>query len=274
MPPTPSAETPPVVVKLGGSVITRKREVERLRPKVLARLAREVAGCRDRPVVLLHGAGSFGHPGAVRFGLATPPSGPEDHRGARRLRGAAIVSASVRRLHDRVLTALLEAGASPLSIPVQSHARMQAQHLVELDDRPFRSALASGGLPVSFGDVVPDSAWGFSILSADTIAVELARRLGASRVLFVSDVEGIYARDPEGRRAVVPVVTPEVVASLAPRPGVADVTGGIRGKAEAMLDVARAHADAGLISGLKDGALSRALRGERVYGSWCPAAPG
>ena len=42
----------PFVVKLGGSVITRKREVERVRPKILRRLAEEVGsvpGHPDRP---------------------------------------------------------------------------------------------------------------------------------------------------------------------------------------------------------------------------------
>ena len=65
------AERPrPVVVKLGGSLLTRKREVEKLRPKVIERIAKELAEDAGVPVVLLHGAGSFGHPGALRFGLA------------------------------------------------------------------------------------------------------------------------------------------------------------------------------------------------------------
>lgn len=268
----PDAPPPPVtVIKLGGSVITRKREVERLRPKVLDRLAREIAENRDRPRVVLHGAGSFGHPGAVRFGLARPP--PEGEPAGARRRGAAIVAREVRRLHLEVLGALLRAGDDPISVPSATHARNRAGALAWLEDRPFREALGTGGTPVSFGDVVPDEEWGFSILSADTLALELARRLPARRVLFVSDVDGVLAGGPTGRRKAVEALTSDVVRSLRPAPGARDVTGGIRAKAETMLRIAESGADAGLISGLRDGALARALRGEAVYGSWCrPAA--
>jgi isopentenyl phosphate kinase len=262
-------DVPVVIVKLGGSVITRKREVEKLRPKVLARLAREVAEVRDRRIVLLHGAGSFGHPGAKQFGLARPPN--EGIRAKERRRGAAIVAAEVRRLHLAVVRELVRAGASPASVPMATHARNRAGELVELDPAPVKAALEAGFLPVSFGDVVPDEAWGSSILSADTIAVALVPALGAERVVFVSDVEGILEGPPGRKRSAVREVTEETVAALRPAAGAADVTGGIRGKATAMLAIASAGADAGLISGLADGALSRAIRGNREYGSWARA---
>ena len=84
-------------------------------------------------------------------------------------------------------------------------------------------------------------------------------------------VVGILEGPTGRRRSVVPEVTDEVVAGLRPPEGAADVTGGIRAKAAAMRAIARAGADAGLISGLTDGALSRAIRGEAVYGSWAHA---
>src|SRR5271170_6881364 len=167
----------PTVVKLGGSIITRKRQAERVRPKILRRLSEEVAAVSEAPIVLLHGAGSFGHPGARKFGLARAPD--RDASAARRGRGAAIVSGEVRRLHLLVLRELLRAGASPWSIPVAGHARNLEGRLVSLDLTPFRNALSRGVLPVSFGDVIPDEAWGWSILSADTIAVSLATGLPA-----------------------------------------------------------------------------------------------
>ncbi len=72
------------------------------------------------------------------------------------------------------------------------------------DPNPFRAALVGGLFPVSFGDVVPDEAWGWSILSADTIAVTLARALGARRVLFVERRPGILARENRGPRGSDP----------------------------------------------------------------------
>jgi isopentenyl phosphate kinase len=265
-------DRPPTIVKLGGSVITRKREVERPRTKVIHELAAGLGRVTDTPLVLLHGAGSFGHPGAVRWKLAKPGS-MAGKEGAHRRRGAALVASEVRRLHHIVLKALLAAGVDAFSIPPFALARNREGRLESFDVRPFAEALREGLVPLSMGDVVPDSAWGFSILSADTIAVELARRLGARRVVFVSDVPGVLESGPTRRRTVVPWIGPETLEKLRPTVGVPDVTGGIRGKATAMLEIAKGGADAGLISGLRDGALLGAIRGDFVYGSWARAAP-
>jgi isopentenyl phosphate kinase len=268
--PRVTGRAPPVVVKLGGSVITRKREPEKLRPKILARLAREIADAEGPPVVVVHGAGSFGHPSARRFRLARPPEGPTEAR--TRARGAAIVAAEVRRLHLAVLRDLVEAGASPWSIPAAGLARNKEGRLAAFEGVPFLEALGRGMVPVSFGDVVLDDGWGFSILSADTIAAALVPLLRPSRVVFVTDVPGIVDPAHPGGRPIVPEVTEALLGRLAPDPRTPDVTGGIRAKAEAMRAIALAGADAVLISGLSDGALSRAIRGEAVYGSWAHAA--
>jgi isopentenyl phosphate kinase len=262
---------PPVLVKLGGSLITRKREEERVRPKVLARLCREIARVADQRIVVLHGAGSFGHSGALRFGLDRAPevgANPSD-----RARGAAIVAAEIRRLHLAVLRELVRAGGAPLSVPLSTHARNREGRPVELDAGPIEAALEAGMTPVSFGDVVPDDAWGFSVLGADTIATELVPILRPARVIFASDVAGVLGPGRSGQRPVIPEVTDEIAQSLAGEGSAPDATGGIRGKALAMRSIARFGVDAVLISGLTDGALSRAIRGEAVYGSWAHARP-
>ncbi len=257
---------PWAVVKLGGSVLTRKRGIEALRPKILARLAAEIARASGRPLIVLHGAGSFGHPGARRFGLAGPPDPRTD-----RLRGAAIVGTEVRRLHLAVLRALVAAGANPVSVPMATHTLQREGRPVEMDLKPFTTALDRGAIPVGFGDVVPDEAWGFSILSADTLAVALATELRPERVLFVSDVPGLIAPARSGPPRIYPELSDATLLHLRPGASGIDVTGGIAGKITAMQAIARAGIDAGLISGLSDGRLARALAGERVYGSWWSA---
>lgn len=263
-----SAAAQPIVVKLGGSVVTRKRERAKLRPKLLARLATEIADSKATPLVLLHGAGSFGHPGAAAGGLAASPAA--NATSAQRARSAVVVSAEVRQLHVAVIQALTRAGVSAWSIPVGPLATNRDGMLEHLDASPFRDSCAMGLAPVSFGDVVRDSAWGFSILSADTIAVRLATDLGARKVLFVSDVDGVLESVPGSKGRPRAILRPDraVLARLRPTPGAPDVTGGIRGKLAALLELADAGIDAGIISGLRDGTLARALRGEEVYGSW------
>ena len=97
--------------------------------------------------------------------------------------------------------------------------RNRSGALATLDAERFTDALGAGVSPVSFGDVVRDDAWGFSILSADTIARKLAGELPVVRVLFVSDVGGVFEPGATGRRVAVPVVTRELVERLRPDTG-------------------------------------------------------
>lgn len=258
----------PVIVKLGGSVLTRKREVERLRPKLIERLTRELVDPTVPGLVVLHGAGSFGHPGARRFRLAEAPE--EGRPPTERQRGGAIVAREVRRLHAEVLKGLVAGGGSAFSLPAFGLARNRAGRLASLDAGPFRAALSEGLIPVSFGDVVPDDTWGLSILSADTIALELARLLGARRVVFVSDVPGILPSPlPPGPPRPIKRLTPEVIEALRPSAGVPDVTGGIRRKAEVMVALAQAGVPAGLVGGLRAGTVARAVSHEPpTDGTW------
>ncbi len=261
----------PVIVKLGGSVITRKRETEHLRPKNPAAPLGRTGGLLGGPARDPPRGGIVRAPRGPQV-RARAPAGPGD-LSSHRARGASIVAAEVRRLHLAVIRELVRAGLSVGSVPPSTHAMNREGRLDSLDPTPFRTVLDAGLEPVSFGDVVPDRVWGWSILSADTIAVSLAAALHAERVLFVSDVPGILVSGKPGRQQVEAEVTPAVVETLRPHGTGADVTGGIRGKAEAMLAIARSGADAGLISGLKDGELSRAVRGESVYGSWARGRP-
>ena len=61
-----------VVVKWGGGLITKKHEMKTVRTDVLDDLARQLEACLDEgvDVVLVHGAGSFGHLKAKAYRLA------------------------------------------------------------------------------------------------------------------------------------------------------------------------------------------------------------
>ena len=109
------------VVKLGGAAITDKAGLETLREEVLQTTARQLGDVcgREAPggTVIVHGAGSFGHPQAAASGVAR--GGIE--REAVRL-GFAKTRASVTLLNNIVCKALLrgapQRGAhQPLNCP-------------------------------------------------------------------------------------------------------------------------------------------------------------
>jgi isopentenyl phosphate kinase len=264
---------PPIVVKLGGSVLTRKGETRRARPKVIQRLATEIARAhRDDhiPLVVVHGAGSFGHHHAHRYGLSEAPRPGEPPAG--RDRGAALTSWSVRDLHQSVLRALLDTGLPAFSVPPFPLMENRQGGPTDIPLGPFQRLLSRGGVPVTYGDVVLDGAWGFSILSGDTLVGALARGLRSPRALFVSDVPGVLEDLKPGPARVLRTLSESTLEHLAPSRSVLDVTGGLAGKVQVMLALGREGILCGLLSGLTPGLLLRALKGEEVYGSWAHPA--
>lgn len=220
----------PVVLKLGGSLLTSGDRRPRVRREVLDRIARELRG--HPPLILVHGAGSFGH-GPVERG--EPPW--RVHR-------------SVLLLDREVCDCLARAGLTP--VPVDPFSAGGLTGLAE----PVRRVLAAGFLPVLYGAVVP-SREGFRVLSGDRIVSHLARVLGARRVGMATDVEGIL----KGGRPL-PVLGPRERVDFFPVEG--DVTGAMEGKVRELRGLARRGVAAHVFSGERPGNVRGFLRGEAV----------
>ena len=93
--------TEPVILKLGGSVITDKAADQGIvREADLLRIAKEVSEYRGK-MIIVHGAGSFGHTYAKKYGLDMGFD-PE---------GVIITHESVKKLASRVVDALNEYGS-------------------------------------------------------------------------------------------------------------------------------------------------------------------
>jgi isopentenyl phosphate kinase len=260
----PGASGAPIkIVKLGGSVITKKDAQEGVvQADVLARLAREVVAAGGETIVL-HGAGSFGHPGAAKYALKRGLVA----KGA--LKGAAEVRASVARLNGLVMEALADAGAAPWPLPPSAVATMREGALKKIDWEIFDAALGRGLVPVSHGDVVLDDTFGVSILSADEIAFALSRHLHPTLVVFAVDVDGVFDRDPEAPGAALiqrlkasdKVAIPQVLGRAA------DVTGAMASKLKAAQAIAFGGARVRIVNGLVPGRVEDALKGKDVVGT-------
>ncbi|MGH2668251.1 MAG: isopentenyl phosphate kinase, partial [bacterium] len=141
------------IVKLGGSVITHKSGEPRVREEALARLSREVADA-GRDIVVVHGAGSFGHPLAREANLAF---GLLDEKAPA---AAARVHADVRRLNLAVLEALRVAGHSPMTFSPFGLYACSDGTPGGWNFVPLHRALTLGFTPVTHGDVVMDTSRG------------------------------------------------------------------------------------------------------------------
>lgn len=266
---TSGADEPrgPVLLKLGGALITRKEGREAPRKDVLARLADEIAGWPPAGrggLLIAHGSGSFAHVAARETRFLERPDDPF---------AFARVADAAARLNRLVVTALLEAGLPAVGMPGGLLARCEAGRVAEIRAAAPAQALDAGLLPVTYGDVALDARRGGAIASTEPLLAALARALDARRLVLATDVDGVYPADPHsapGRRPL-PRLTADEATRLdigGARRGVTDVTGGMAGKLRSLFELLseRPTLEVRIVSGLRAGAVAAALAGEEKAG--------
>ena len=257
-----------VLVKLGGSLITDKRAHEKFRPRVVARLAREIEAARSAmadDLLIGHGAGSFGHAAAARYGVGAGALGPDGPA------AAAIVQDRTARLHRRMIDALLHAEVPAFSQAPSSLFFADAGRVKVASVATVLAALDRGLVPVVFGDVVIDRTWTASICSTETAFLTLARAFARAgrpvrRVLWVGITDGV--RDDAGR--TIPTVRAGASRDARRHAGSADgtdVTGGMAHRLDAALALARLGVRSWIGNGAVPGRLRDALEGKDVPGT-------
>jgi isopentenyl phosphate kinase len=205
-----------VLIKIGGSSITNKSVKETLDPDALAWFVTCLAKCKDRAFIVVHGAGSFGHHTAKEYGLSgktqPPSSDGEEHYDKDTHRqlmlGLGRTRLSVQRLNRAVISAFLDqdipaVGISPcFGVPgLEAHGGQEQakQHLREVVERTVRAGL----VPVLHGDAGLYGDFGAGILSGDTLVEILGLAPWVTHVVFVTDVDGVYDKDPNTHKDAV-----------------------------------------------------------------------
>lgn len=247
-------------MKLGGSVVTDKAREASFQRGTAKRLVGEVARAQV-PVVLLHGAGSFGHAIAARLGVGRGPV-----EGAAGRAAVSSVLASVGRLHAEVVSLADEAGLRPIGLPLHVLARSEGDQLVDLPVSRIERLLAEGHTPVLHGTLVRDEDLGWRVVSADEVLQNLAEELEPRLAVFATDVDGVFDRHPEAPGATLltslSAADAQRVAAFEEGPG-EDVTGRMRGKLLRALAVAEV-CPVRILNGGVRGRLLDALRGKNV----------
>jgi isopentenyl phosphate kinase len=239
------------VIKLGGSVITVKGGVPRPNLVNLRRLLKEIAQA-NRPFVLVHGGGSYGHYAALKYRVG-------EGKGASSPAGASRTIFNMVRLNAIVTREMISAGFPTLAIP--PHAFDFVRDLPDIFVEQFQKSISAGFVPVTYGDVVLDQDSGYRIVSGDYLASRLAVRLGASLLVFGTDVDGVYrSYPPRQRERPIAYLTRKVSFGATS----SDATGGIAYKAEQALLAAEGGVTTLIVNASKPGVLRRALQGRSV----------
>lgn len=245
-----------IIIKAGGSAITKKSEDFTPNMEVISNIAQEIKDA-GRVVILVHGAGSYGHPIAKKYSLG---KGYVDEY---QLKGFSETRSSISELDTIILKALMQNGLTPVKIGTFSNFITSNGRIVEFHKEPLLRAIELGLLPVFTGDLVFDRSRVFSILSGDQIVSYLSKLLKPSRVIFGTDVDGIYTGDPKKEKAkLIENISEEninEVFKFAKSTG--DASGGMEGKFSEIFSIFDLGIEIDVINLTKKGNLSDTLHG-------------
>lgn len=261
-----------VVVKWGGGLITEKSALKTVRHDVLDRLAKQLDACVQAglDVILVHGAGSFGHLRAKEHRLNEGKLDPEAVAGSMTQEDAVeAVRQDMRELNAHVMQALTKYDVSAVTLSPHQWARNTGAHF-DGDLTLFEQA-PRGIVMVTHGDVVDcDEPARFGILSGDDLVLRLAAEVpGVKRLVFaMGGVDGVLAEPPVPDQAdrLLPTLRREDVFT-GEHATEMDVTGGIGLKVERGFQAAGQGVEVVLVNGEKGERVADACMGRDVIGT-------
>jgi len=224
------------ILKLGGSVITDKDSPETVDDDALGAVVEAIANAEaindesdEANLIIVHGGGSFGHVHASDHGVSTP-------EGTHNPTAVTAIHGAMKRLNSVVVDRLQAAGVAAVPVHPLSAVARDGDAAVSLPTAAVAGLRAEGFVPVLHGDVIAHAGEGVTVLSGDELVTGLAERLGAARVGLCSTVPGVL--DDEGD--VIDSITDfEAVAAAVGDSDSTDVSGGMAGKVEELLALAR-----------------------------------
>jgi isopentenyl phosphate kinase len=257
-----------LLVKLGGSAITFKhknrREAKKDCIRYAARQIQRAQKERSFSLIVVHGAGPFGHALVAEYGIR------DGVRDSRQVEGLIRTHRSVQELCTIVCDIFNEEGLRCFPIQPSACVIQSDKEIESFFTEAIEGMLAVDPelIPVLYGDMVVDRSLGASVVSGDALVSYLARHLEASRVLMGTDVPGVFdgnPRDPASR--LIDIINKSNLDRSLASVGVSeaiDVTSGMRGKLEQLVLLGKPT----LIFDLNEtDALFRALLGKKVRGT-------
>jgi len=228
-----------IIVKFGGSLITDKSsETPKINNKNLESIS-NILNQKKYNLIIVHGAGSFGHPIAKKFEIA---KGLNDD--LKQKEAIKETRKQVRELNRIFCESLNKVGINNETIvPSSSMTTNGPKEIVDFPYKIFSKALSENKVPVTFGDVTDDKLQGISILSGDILMMKLAEYYKPSYSIFVMDYPGVFDGNPDNPNSkIIPIVNQETIEILKKQKdneNIADVTGGLIGKIECGIEMAK-----------------------------------
>jgi len=260
-----------IILKLGGSAITYKnKKTPEPNLKVILGAAKEIKQAKnekDFQLIVVHGAGPYGHKFVSDYGIADGLSNDKD------VEGFVKTHHSMEDLNKIFSDMFKDAGL--LGFPIQPSACIiqKNKKIISFDLKIIKALLEMNKdiIPILYGDMVIDTELRAGVVSGDAIISYLAKELQVYKVLFGADVDGIFEADPKKYKnaELIPEINKNNMESVLRKVSGSneiDVTGGMKGKFQEIMEILKG-VEILIFNITKKKSIYRALCGTSVKGT-------
>ena len=268
-----------LLLKVGGSCISDKTLLYKalksqspedikaaldINPKRIDQIAAEIGNAYSimNRLIILTGVGSPGHFTVLKHKLHKGNSGElEQHLGFLEAQIA------VNRLRQCILEAFLKYKIPAVQLYASSIYDSDNRRITRGNTENIAKFVDVGMVPVTSGDIVPDTTMGLSVLSGDQILADLAKKFNPKKIIYGSDVDGIFDSDPKVNpdAKLIPEISKDKIEEIIEEITGDDASGQMRGKLieiKNLLDTG--FKDIILLNLTKKGILQKVLNNEDV----------
>lgn len=258
-----------IILKIGGSILTNKDAVSEVDTKSLKRIASEIKSSLDnsfKELIIVHGAGSFGHPPAKKYKIGEKFD--ESEYPQKRI-GFCETQNAVKKLNMYICEAFIDEGLPVVAIPASSFMRATNKRITDGNLDSFKRYLEKGFIPVIYGDVVLDDELEICVISGDQLIQYLAKNLNPDMVVLGTDVDGVYNKNPKTHDDAIFFDKFSSLDDLDTLEGTTnvDVTGGMVGKIKELLYLADLGIESKIINAEIEDNIYKVLENDDVKGT-------
>ncbi|PIU21497.1 MAG: hypothetical protein COT15_02030 [Candidatus Diapherotrites archaeon CG08_land_8_20_14_0_20_34_12] len=221
-----------IVLKIGGSICTHKQNNQlKIRENILRQIAKEIKKAKSEKefnLIIVHGAGPFGHKLVEKYGIKEGLKSKKD------VKGFIETHASMERLNKKIMEIFLNAGLNVL--PVQTSALIQQKNkklkTFYLDTLENLMSIDVSIIPLLYGDMVFDFNKKATVVSGDVSAAFLAKKLKAKKLIYGTNVPGILDYSSNDQKIIKKISNTNLYSVLKQIKATktSDVTGSMNGK--------------------------------------------
>lgn len=261
-----------IFLKLGGSLITDKSKPYTAKPKVISQVFEEIKEVLiQNPnihLVIGHGAGSFAHQSAKKYGTI---NGFIDAAGKL---GSCKVHADATKLNQIIIEKALESKLPVYSLQPSAFLLTENKELVSMNYMIIGQVLYNGMIPLVYGDVIIDQKLGATIYSTDKLFSTLVKIFSGMKKDILTVKKVIHAGSYDGvldkNQKVIPKINLNNFSNIKSSIGNSentDVTGGMLDKVKESLELTKKGITSHIINGSVKGNISTALTSTKHIGT-------